>query len=105
MISWVVIIVLVVLGVAAIKMNHLRHRIFIIILITFALFFYGTIVLVNSQNDLNFDSTEGIFDASKVYVGWLANGFSNAKNIVGNAIKMDWSSTDGEFFDSSKKNK
>lgn len=97
MISWIVIVILVVVGIFAIKMNHLRHRVFIIILVLLALFLYSSMALVSSRNDLGFDSSEGIMTALKVYTGWLANGFQNLKVVAGNAIKMDWSSTNGTF--------
>jgi len=99
MISWIVITILVLVGIFAIKMNHLRHRIFIIILILLALFLYSSMALVTTKNDLNFNNTEGFFNAVKIYTGWLANGFENLKEITGKVIKMDWSSTNSSFFD------
>jgi len=105
MINWIVIIVLIVIGIIAIKMNHLRHKIFIVILIFFALFLYVSISVVTVENDLELNSAGGIFYASKVYSGWLANGFDNLKAITGNAIKMDWKSTDAEFINKTKKDK
>ena len=94
MISWIVIVVLVVVGIMAIKMNHLRHRVFIVLLILLALFLYTSMAFISNQNNLSFNSSEGIFTAMKVYTGWLANGFENMKTIVGNAVKMDWISSD-----------
>ena len=101
MISWIVIIILVVIGIISIKMNHLKHRMFVIILVLIALFLYSSMALVTTQNDLDFNSTEGFFKTIKVYGGWLANGFKNFKTITGNAVKMDWSSTNESFFDGS----
>lgn len=98
MISWIVIGILLVVGIFAIKMNHLRHRIFIVVLIVLALFLYSTLVLVDNRNDLNLSTSDGLFDALKVYNGWLANGFGNMKSLTGRAIGMDWSSTNGSFF-------
>ena len=99
MISWIVIVILVIVGIFAIKMNHLKHRIFIIILVFLALFLYLSIMLVNTQNELDFTNAEGIYDASKVYMGWLANGFKNLKALTGKAIGMDWGSTNSSFID------
>lgn len=97
MISWIVIAILIVVGVIAIKMNHLRHRVFIVLLILLALFLYSSMALVVENNSLDLKSSGGILDAVKVYAGWLANGFQNLKSITGNVIGMDWTSTDGEF--------
>ena len=101
MISWIVITILVVIGIFSIKMNHLKHRMFIIMLVLVALFLYSSMALVTTRNDLNLDSTEGFFKTMKVYNGWLANGFKNFKTITGNAVKMDWSSTNASFIDKS----
>jgi len=97
MLNWIIIVILVIVGLSAIKMSHLRHRVFIISLVLLALFLYASIFFISSKNDLDLDSTEGVTDALKVYVGWLANGFQNFKTITGNMIKMDWSSTNGTF--------
>jgi CHASE2 domain-containing sensor protein len=102
MISWIVIVVLVIAGIIAIKMNHLRHRVFIILLVIFALFLYSTIVIVDRQEELDFSTSEGILDSGKVYLGWLANGFNNIKFLAGKAIKMDWSSTNSTFLNNSE---
>ncbi|MBT4166003.1 hypothetical protein HOE04_03120 [archaeon] len=101
MISWIVMLILVVIGIFAIKMNHLKHRLFIIMLVLVALFLYSSMALITTQNELSFDDSEGFFNAMKVYNGWLANGFSNLKAITGNAMKMDWSSTNETFFEGS----
>ena len=98
MISMVVVAVLVVIAVVLIKMNHFRHKVTIIVVLLFALFLYSTVTIVNKANEFDLTSTEGFFGAFKVYTGWLGNGFSNLKTLTGNAVKMDWSSTNGTFF-------
>ena len=81
MISWIVIAILVIVGVIAIKMNHLKHRVFIVILILLALFLYTSMNLIVKDNDLNLNSVDGLFNVIKVYTGWLANGFQNLKEL------------------------
>jgi hypothetical protein len=102
MISWVVLAVLVIAGVLALKMNHLRHKVFIIILVIVALFFYSTFLYVNNQHNLDFSTTEGFTESMDVYLGWLANSFTNLKQLTGNAIRMDWPSTEGAFVNKTK---
>ena len=99
MMSWIVIVILVVVGIIAIKMNHLKHRVFIVLLILLALFLYSSMALVVENHSLDLKSTDGVFNAVKVYLGWLANGFQNLKTITGNVINMDWTSSDGKFFE------
>ena len=103
MISWIVIVILVIAGIIAIKMNHLRHRIFIIILILIALFLYTSMTLIVKDNALNLNSVDGLFNVIKVYTGWLANGFQNLKVITGNALGMDWGNTNSSFTDKDSK--
>ena len=98
MISWIVVVILVVCGIVVIKMNHFRHKIFIILLVMFALFLYGTFAAINTMNELELTTSDGIWDATKLYVGWLSNGFQNLKSITGNVIDMDWTSTNGTLF-------
>jgi len=99
MISWIIIGIIVVLAILVLKMNHFKHRTWVIIIILLALFLYISITVVNNKNDLKFNSTEGVFSSIKVYFGWLANGFQNLKVITGNALRLDWTSTNKTFFD------
>ena len=104
MISWMVILILVIVGIFAIRLNHLRHRFLIIVLIVIALFLYTTMNLVSSEYSLNLKTTEGVFHSIKIYTGWLANGFNNLKELTGQAINLDWSKSDASFFDKNNSN-
>ncbi len=97
MISWIVVTILVLVGIFAIKMNHLRHRVFIILLVLLALFLYSSMTLITTKNDVSLDNGEGVLNAMELYTGWLANGFKNLKTITGNVVRMDWTSTNGTF--------
>lgn len=104
MISWIVILILVIVGIFAIKLNHLRHRFLIIVLIVIALFLYTTMNLVSTENNLDLKTTDGVFHSIKVYTGWLANGFNNLKDLTGQAINSDWSKSDASFFNKNDSN-
>ncbi len=99
MLSWMVIGVLVIAAVIALKMNHLRHKLWIIALIFFALFLYTTASIVYNENELQLNTVEGVFGAVKVYIAWLANGFGNLKTLTGNAVEMNWSATNQSILD------
>jgi len=99
MISWIIVVILLIIGITAIKLNHLRHRFFIIMLVVLALFLYTSITFLTEKNDLSLEDPEGILNVLKVYNGWLANGFKNLKTITGHVIKMDWTSTNASFFE------
>jgi len=103
--SWIIIVVLVVVGLFAIRLNHLKHKFFILMLILLALFLYTSISLVTTENQLDLKSSGGIFKSLKVYSGWLANGFQNLKALTGKAIGLDWKSSNGTFFDNDEEYK
>ena len=104
MITWIIILIFIVLALFSLKLNHFRHKTFIVLLILLAIFLYATLIIVNSKNPLDFSSAQGFFNSMKVYEGWLANGFQNLKEMAGNAVKMDWTSTNASFLSDSKEN-
>ena len=104
MINWIIIVILVIVGVFAIKMNHLKHRVFIIILIILALFFYASVTYISSKNNLSMNSYNGFVNTMKIYGGWLGNGFGNVRVLTGNAVKMDWTSVNGTLYNKSATN-
>jgi hypothetical protein len=89
-INWIIIIILIVVGVLAIKMNHLKHRAFIVVLVVFGLFFYISLTFVATQNNLSMNNYDGFIKTIQVYFVWLGNGFQNIKVLTGNAINLDW---------------
>ncbi|MDP3026212.1 MAG: hypothetical protein Q8N63_00775 [Nanoarchaeota archaeon] len=96
MLNWIIIFVLVMLGIYVLKLNHLRHRFWIFFLIFLAVFLYVSITVVHNKYDLDFTTFDGLSKSTKVYLGWLGNGFENMKALTGNAIKMDWTSSSNE---------
>ena len=103
MINWLIIAILIVLGVIVLKANHFRHRFWIFFLIFIAIFLYISITAVHSKYNLDFTTFEGLSNSIRVYLGWLGNGFQNMKALVGNAIKMDWTSNNKSLFDKTNK--
>ncbi|MBD3252847.1 hypothetical protein GF386_03895 [Candidatus Pacearchaeota archaeon] len=99
MLNWLVIGILVLVVMIVIKLGGLRHGFFIILLLFVVLFFYGTLSFLSNERGVDFSTFRGWIDAAGVYVGWFANGFQNLKTITGNVINMDWTSTNGSFFD------
>lgn len=90
MISWIVIAALVILGFVFIKMRHIRHKTYLIILIFVILFVYITATKVLSNQNFDFKSSSDIGKAVKLYFSWLGSVGGNFKNMVGNAINLDW---------------
>jgi len=95
--------ILIIAALIALKMNNLRHKLWIIVLICTVLFLYTTASVVYAKNELQLDTVEGVFSSIKIYLGWLGNGFQNLKTLTGNAVKMDWSETNSSFLNKSIK--
>ncbi len=89
--NWVIIVVLIVLAFVFLRMKHMKHKLFLIILIFALLFIYTSGSRVLARQDINWKSMSGIEKGVKVYFAWLGGVFDNLKVITANAIKMDWS--------------
>ncbi len=98
MIIWIIVAVVLIGGFAYIKLGSTKDQIKLVLVVLLALFLFGTILVVYASNKLELTTTKGLIDAGKVYLGWLGNGFQNLKALAGNAIGMDWESTNGTFF-------
>ena len=102
MISWIVIALLIVGIMFIVRAKHMKHRIFVIILIIVGLFLYSTLMIVSYNNDLRLDNATNVYSAFKVYLGWLGNAITNMKGVIGNAVKMDWTSSNSSLLNISK---
>jgi len=103
MLNWVIITILILFALVALKINKLRHKFWIIFLILLVLFLYTSVSIVYDKYEIEVNSVEGVFHAARVYLGWLANSFQNLKMLTGNALRMDWTSTNASFFNKSGK--
>lgn len=72
------------------KARHIKHRFFALILVLILIFIYLTSSSLLSNQNLNFKTFEGWMKAGKIYFSWLGHAFGNAKEITGQAVKMDW---------------
>lgn len=97
MISWLIIGILAILAILILKMNHFKHKIWILFIVLLVLFLYISISIVNDKYKLDLTTTDGVFHSFNIYLGWLANGFHNLRSLTGNAINMDWTETNASF--------
>jgi len=88
--NWLIIVALVILGFAFIKMRHIKHKFYLIILLVVILFVYVSATRVLSNKNFDFRSASDIGSAVKLYFSWLGSVGGNFKNIVGHVISMDW---------------
>jgi hypothetical protein len=101
MVSLGIILGIVLIAFLILKFSKVEHRITLVLFILAGVFLFSTISWVaNSSNSFDVDSFEGIIDISKLYLGWLSNCLKNFGVLAGNAIKLDWTSTDSTLFDS-----
>ncbi|MFA7707607.1 MAG: hypothetical protein WCX73_01535 [Candidatus Pacearchaeota archaeon] len=102
MVNWIIIILLIVIGLYVVKFDHFKHKIWMVFLIFLAVFLVLSFSLVGSKYELRFNNFNEISNSGKIYLGWLANGFQNLKSIAGNAIKLDWTSTNNSLLNVSQ---
>ncbi|MFC1682036.1 hypothetical protein ACFL0X_00275 [Nanoarchaeota archaeon] len=79
-----------------IEIKRLKHKLFAIFLIALILFSYISFSVVLKDKDIDYKTTSGMTEASKVYFSWLGSLFGNVKTITTNAVGMDWSSNQTE---------
>ena len=102
LLSWIIIIIVVVLILFfVLKMGHMRHKMTLVLIVAIALFLGITFYIVYSENHLDFSTSGGIMNSVEIYFGWLANGFQNFRALTGNAVNMDWTSSNASFTGSS----
>ena len=73
------------------EVKRLKHKLFAIFLIGLVLFGYLSFSYTMRNNNIDLTTISGLFDASKIYLSWLAGAFDNIKFLTANAVKMDWS--------------
>ncbi len=89
-ITFMVIAVLIIGIWILVELKRLKHKLFAMFLIGFILFLYISITFTLKGQDIDFQTTEGIIKATKIYFAWLGSAFNNIKTITTNAINMDW---------------
>jgi len=73
-----------------IEVKRLKHKIFAILLIGLIIFAYVSFAMVFKDQEVNFKTIPGLFDASKIYFSWLLSITGNMHSITTHAIQMDW---------------
>lgn len=94
-ITWIVLIVAVALIWLFFKARHFKHRTYAILIILIFVFFFVTGVKVIGDNKLDVTTFNGVLTAGKLYFSWLFQLGGNVKNLVGNAINMNWGNITG----------
>jgi len=102
MIGWVVVAIVIACGILFIKISGARHKLGLMFFVLLILFLFGTASIIVTKNKIDFSNTDGLFEAVKLYFGLLGNGFSNLKTLAGNVVGMDWSVTNGTFFNATE---
>lgn len=89
-IIWLTVIVLAIVVIAIIKLVHVKHKVYAVLIVLLLVFLYLTGSHLIGQKGVDLSSGEGVVEAGKVYFTWIGHVFSNAKSLIGQAIKMDW---------------
>jgi energy-coupling factor transporter transmembrane protein EcfT len=88
---WVIIIAIL-LTYFIFKAKHVHNKFYLTSIIVLLIFFFISASIVISTNNIDVTSIDGMVTASKAYFRWVGNVIGNSRTIVGDAIRMDWSS-------------
>lgn len=91
MVIWIILLLLGCVIYFFIKLNHIRSRFMITLILLFLLFLFLSSYIVIKKNNIEVKSFQGLVIAGEAYFKWLSQVFNNTKTLIGNAIKMDWS--------------
>lgn len=93
MVAWILIglaLIAVIVVSKLIHFKHFKHKVTAIAIVLILFFAYSTFTGVVKSNSIDIKTASGVFQAAKVYVGWLGLAFNNMKTLTGNVIAMDW---------------
>lgn len=88
--NWIIIAALVILAFVFLRMSHVKHKVYLMILLFVLLFVYVTGSRIFDEHDLDLKSVEGVGQVLKVYFSWLGSVKDNFKDVAANVIKIDW---------------
>jgi Na+/phosphate symporter len=100
MISWILITVFVIALIVIVKFKEIRHKFGFLFIVFILLFLAITIWQVYKNNNLSFDTFDDLISASRIYVSWLGQVFTNVKGVTGYVVNQQWglsNSTLGNF--------
>tara|TARA_Y100000310_G_scaffold189913_1_gene189875 strand:- start:140 stop:439 length:300 start_codon:yes stop_codon:yes gene_type:complete len=86
----VIIAALVVLAFIFLRAKHMKHKIYLILVIALILFIYITATRVLSGQEFDWKSTSDLGKAAKMYFSWLGSVSNNFKDLSGRAVDLDW---------------
>ena len=90
MVGWIIIVALILVGLFLLEFKDIKHRFFLFAVVVFLLFVFISSGIVYFNYSLDLRSFDGFVEAGKIYFTWIANFFSNFKDISGYAVKHDW---------------
>ena len=88
--NWLLIILIIVAVLLVLKLDHIRRKIFFIVILGLILVAYLTFHFATVDKELDYSSFEGVVNVGKVYFSWIGQAFGNIKTITLNAVGMDW---------------
>ncbi len=97
-------IVIVLSIVILLKIMHIRHKVYAVLLILTIFFFYITYSNIAIQENLDITNPKDILKTTKAYFLWLGRSAENIKVLTVNAIKMEWKPKNNTIESYSNKN-
>ncbi len=92
MVNWIIVMsIFIVLVFLLYKFKHTQHKYYGLFIVLLLIFLFATGYNIVKKNNLNLTTTNGVASLVRLYFSWLGGVFSNAKDLTGQIIKMDWS--------------
>lgn len=90
MIGWIILILIVAAIFVMMKTKALKHKItwFVIIIVVIVLYIGYSMSVAKA--DINWNSTQGVQTAVKLYLSWFVNVFHNSQSLTGQAVNLNW---------------
>jgi len=72
------------------ELKKTKHKITLVLILSFILFVYFSFTTVFKNQDLTIKSLSDVERLTNLYTSWLVHIFGNIKIITGQIVKMDW---------------
>jgi len=90
MILFLIVAVLIFVLWGMVEVRHVKHKLYTLLIIGLLLFAVVSGTMVFKGKNIDYSSSEGIFQAGKLYFSFLSLAGKNIFALTSNAVKLDW---------------
>jgi hypothetical protein len=86
MLSWIIIVLLLVLGSVVLKFEHHGRKILLSIAIIIGVLLYFSIMAIMNSSEVDLNTPSGVVKGIYIWAGWLGNSFVELFDVGKNAV-------------------